>query len=95
MPASKHPNYKYFPEIGEEEYESYIGVPIMLHDLCVGVLVGQNKAQMQITPAEQTLFQIIALRLAGVLEVANTLDRPETSVHGKTRDKNLSGKRSF
>ncbi|MXW44249.1 MAG: GAF domain-containing protein, partial [Candidatus Dadabacteria bacterium] len=87
MPASKHPNYRYFPEIGEEEYESYIGVPIMLHDVCVGVLVGQNKTPMQITPAEQTLFQIIALRLAGVLEVANTLDRlkPPSMVKHETR----------
>ena len=87
MPASKHPNYKYFPEIGEEEYESYIGVPIMLHDVCVGVLVGQNKTPMQITPAEQTLFQIVALRLAGVLEVANTLDRlkPPSIVKHETR----------
>lgn len=75
MPASRHPNYRYFPEIGEEEYESYIGVPIMLHDVCVGVLVGQNKTPRRITPADETLFQIIALRLAGVLEVANTLDR--------------------
>ncbi len=87
MPASEHPNYKYFPEIGEEEYESYIGVPIMLHDVCVGVLVGQNRTPMQITPAEQTLFQIIALRLAGVLEVANTLDRlkPPSMVKHETR----------
>lgn len=75
MPASLHPNYRYFPEIGEEEYESYIGVPITLHDVCVGVLVGQNRTARQITPADETLFQIIALRLAGVLEVANTLDR--------------------
>ncbi len=87
MPASTHPNYRYFPEIGEEEYESYIGVPIMLHDVCVGVLVGQKKAPIQITPAEQTLFQIVALRLAGVLEVANTLDRlkPPSAVKHETR----------
>ncbi len=87
MPASTHPNYRYFPEIGEDEYESYIGVPIMLHDVSVGVLVGQNKAPVQITPAEQTLFQIVALRLAGVLEVANTLDRlkPPSAVKHETR----------
>ena len=75
MPASLHPNYRYFPEIGEEEYESYIGVPITLRDVCVGVLVGQNETARHITPADETLFQIVALRLAGVLEVANTLDR--------------------
>ena len=32
MPASKHPRYRYFPEIGEEQYESYIGVPILLQN---------------------------------------------------------------
>ena len=92
MPASKHSNYKYFPEIGEEEYESYIGVPIMLHDICVGVLVGQNKTPMRITPAEQTLFQIVALRLAGVLEVANTLDRLKLPSAVKRETRTYQGK---
>ncbi|MGH7885444.1 MAG: phosphoenolpyruvate--protein phosphotransferase [Thermodesulfobacteriota bacterium] len=78
MPASKHPSYKYFPEIGEEEYESYIGVPIILNNVCVGVLVGQNKDQRPINPAEETLFQIVSLSLAGLLEVADTLDRLKT-----------------
>lgn len=75
MPASKHPNYRYFPEIGEEEYESYIGVPIILHNRCAGVLVGQTRERRLINPAEETLFQIIASRLAGLLEVADTLER--------------------
>ncbi len=78
MPASKHPNYKYFPEIGEEKYESYIGVPIILHNRCVGVLVGQTMEKRLVNPAEETLFQIIASRLAGLLEVADTLDRLRT-----------------
>lgn len=78
MPASKHPNYKYFPEIGEEKYESYIGVPIILHNRCVGVLVGQTMEKRLINPAEETLFQIIASRLAGLLEVADTLERLQT-----------------
>lgn len=78
MPASEHPNYRYFPEIGEEEYESYIGVPIILNNKCVGVLVGQNKDLRTINPAEETLFQIVALSLAGLLEVADTLDRLKT-----------------
>ena len=43
MPASEHPSYKYFSEIGEEEFESYLGVPIILHNKCAGVLVAQTK----------------------------------------------------
>ena len=72
-PASTHPNYKYFPEIGEEQYESYIGIPIILHNKCVGVLIGQTIETRHINPAEETLFKIIASRLAGLLEVADTL----------------------
>lgn len=86
-PASEHPNYRYFPEIGEEEYESYIGVPIMLGEACAGVLVGQNRDHRHITPAEETLFQIVALGLAGVVEVADTFDRikPPSVVRHETK----------
>lgn len=87
MPASTHPNYKYFPEIGEEEYESYIGVPIVLNNRCIGVLVGQITDRRRINPAEETLFQIIASRLAGLLEVADTLERLRSGSpeHSRTR----------
>ncbi len=78
MPASEHPRYKYFPEISEEEYESYIGVPIILQNRCIGVLVGQTKEKRIINPAEEMLFEIIASRLAGLLEVADRLERLKT-----------------
>ncbi len=91
MPASKHPNYKYLPEIGEERYESYIGVPIVLHNRCVGVLVGQVKEKRLINPAEETLFQIVASKLAGLLEVADTLKRLKTSSSVEERMKTRQG----
>ncbi len=92
MPASKHPSYKFFPEIGEEEYESYIGVPIILNNNCVGVLVGQNKDKRPINPAEETLFQIVSLSLAGLLEVADTLDRLKTHSIVKHETRTYQGK---
>jgi phosphotransferase system enzyme I (PtsP) len=96
MPASAHPRYKYFEEIGEEEFESFIGVPIMLQNKCLGVLVGQTKEKRLINPAEETLFQIIASRLAGLLEVADRLDRvkPPSIIKHKTvtyQGKGVSG----
>lgn len=92
MPASEHPRYRYFPEIGEEEYESYIGVPILLQNRCIGVLVGQTKDQRLINPAEESLFQIIASRLAGLLEVADRLDRLKTPSIVKHETKTFQGK---
>jgi len=79
MPASHHPGYKFFPESGEKEYESYMGVPIVLHNKCMGVLVGQTSGIRAINPAERTLFQIITSRLAGLLEVADRLERLKPS----------------
>jgi phosphotransferase system enzyme I (PtsP) len=92
MPASHHPRYRYFPEIGEEEYESYIGVPILLQNVCLGVLVGQTKEKRLINPAEETLFQIIASRLAGLLEVADRLERLQTPSIVKHETKTYQGK---
>ena len=92
MPASKHPRYKYFPEIGEEEYESYIGVPILLQNRCIGVLVGQTKEKRAINPAEEMLFEIIASRLAGLLEVADRLERLKTPSIVKHETRTYQGK---
>lgn len=92
MPASHHPRYRYFPEIGEEEYESYIGVPILLQNSCLGVLVGQTKERRLINPAEETLFQVIASRLAGLLEVADRLERLKTPSIIKHQTKTYQGK---
>ncbi len=92
MPASHHPRYKYFPEIGEEEYESYIGVPILLQNKCIGVLVGQTKEKRVINPAEEMLFEIIASRLAGLLEVADRLERLKTPSIVKHETRTYQGK---
>jgi phosphotransferase system enzyme I (PtsP) len=92
MPASHHPRYRYFPDIGEEEYESYIGVPILLQNRCLGVLVGQTKEKRLINPAEETLFQIIASRLAGLLEVADRLERLQTPSLIKHETRTYQGK---
>src|SRR5919108_4319847 len=92
MPASHHPRYKYFPDTGEKEYESYIGVPILLHNRCLGVLVGQTKERRLINPAEETLFEIIASRLAGLLEVADRLERLQTPSLIKHETRTYQGK---
>ncbi len=92
MPASEHSHYKYFPEISEEEYESYIGVPIILQNKCIGVLVGQTKEKRAINPAEEMLFEIIASRLAGLLEVADRLERLRTPAIVKHKTRTYQGK---
>jgi len=73
VPASAHPRYKYFPDSGEWRFESYLGVPIILKRQCLGVLVAQLSDERAFQKGSDTLFEIIAHRLAGVLEVAGRL----------------------
>ena len=40
--AAEHPRFKYFPEAGEDRYESFLGVPIADRDELEGVLVVQT-----------------------------------------------------
>jgi phosphotransferase system, enzyme I, PtsP len=96
LPASKHPRYRFFPESGEQEYESYIGVPILLENKCLGVLVGQYQATITSHEAEEILFEIIASRLASVLVVGERLERLRRSDAGSgnltaKQGKGLSG----
>src|SRR5271165_220270 len=41
--AREHPRYKYFKESGEEEYRSFLGVPLIDRGVLQGVLVVQTK----------------------------------------------------
>jgi len=82
MPASANPRYKFFPESGEENFDSFIGAPILLKNHCFGVLVGQTSLKRFITSAEGNLFQVISARLAGVLDVVERLKRLKISSLG-------------
>src|ERR1700691_4447489 len=41
--ARNHPRYKYFQDSGEDEYRSFLGVPLIDRGLLQGVLVVQTK----------------------------------------------------
>jgi phosphotransferase system enzyme I (PtsP) len=92
MPASQHPDFKYFPDLGEDKYEVYMGVPILLQRKALGVLVAQTASTRPLLPAEQTLFEIVASRLAGLLEVADRLERLGTAPGAVSARKTLQGK---
>lgn len=80
IPASGHPSYKYFPDSGEWEFESYLGVPILHKQNCLGVMVAQLREEQEFSPSCETLFEIIAQRLSGALEVAGRLSTSRSSV---------------
>jgi signal transduction protein with GAF and PtsI domain len=50
--ASRHPRFRYFPEAGEDLYESFLGVPILDGARLLGVLVLQTFEQAHFDAAD-------------------------------------------
>ncbi len=65
--AQGHPNFVLFDKIGEEIYNSFLGVPILRAGDVLGVLVVQNRAQRIYTDEEVKSLEAIALVLADTL----------------------------
>jgi starch phosphorylase len=73
--ARNHPRFKYFSELGEDPYQSFLGVPLIDRGVLQGVLVIQT-VEPRIFP-ENEIRQLTeaANRVAPVVSEARTLDR--------------------
>ena len=65
--AQSHPKFAYFPETGEEIYQSLAGVPVMRADRLLGVLVVQNRSRRQYSDEEIETLETFAMVLAELL----------------------------
>ncbi len=68
--AWKDPRFKYFPELQEEQYESFLSVPIIAKDRTIGVINVRTASAHEYTPAQIHLLNTIAGQVAGALELA-------------------------
>jgi len=73
--AKNHPRFKYFKESGEEEYRSFLGVPLIDRGVLQGVLVVQTKESRSFRENEIRMLTEAASQLAPVVSEARTLDR--------------------
>ncbi len=65
--ASSHPNYFYLPETREEQYESFLGVPIIHHQNVLGVLVVQQVERRIFDSEEEAFLITLSAQLAGLI----------------------------
>ena len=70
-----HPRFKFFPESGEAEYRSFLGVPLIDRGVLQGVLVVQTKAPRVFSEDEIRMLTEAASEVAPVVSEARTLDR--------------------
>ncbi|MFO7602758.1 MAG: phosphoenolpyruvate--protein phosphotransferase [Gammaproteobacteria bacterium] len=69
--APEHPQYRYFPESGEEQFSGFLGVPIIHHRSVLGVLIVQQRRAEEFDEDHVTLLITIAAQLAGAIAHAD------------------------
>ncbi|MBN2712344.1 MAG: phosphoenolpyruvate--protein phosphotransferase [Planctomycetes bacterium] len=78
--ARSNPNFKFFSEIGEENFESFLAVPITRGVEKIGALVVQHEKKNYFTALDVATLRASASQLAGAIENARAL------IHLNTRN---------
>src|SRR6185369_2239966 len=65
--AQDHPAFSYRPETGEENYHSFLGVPVLRAGNTLGVLTVQNRARRTYSEEEEEALQTTAMVLAEMI----------------------------
>jgi phosphotransferase system enzyme I (PtsP) len=79
--AQEHPSFSYRPETGEENYHSFLGVPILRGGNTIGVLVVQNKVRRAYSEEEIEALQTTAMLVAEMIasgELRSIAKTPES-----------------
>jgi phosphotransferase system enzyme I (PtsP) len=71
--ASAHPKYHYLPGTGEEQYNSFLGVPIMHRRKVLGVLVVQQRDKRKFDESEEAFLVTLSAQLSGVVAHAKAI----------------------
>ncbi len=69
--ATRHPFFKFVPELHEEHFQAFLAVPILRGLTRVGVLVVQDPVPDYFDGNDMRALQAIAAQLATVIETAN------------------------
>lgn len=65
--AMSHPRFRYLPQIGEEPFHSFLGVPVIHHRIVLGVLVVQQRDERKFDESEEAFLVTLAAQLATLL----------------------------
>jgi len=83
--AKHNPNFRFFPGIGEERFESFLAVPILRGSVEIGVMVIQSEKKDYFSTEDIQVFRAITTQLAATIETARLLitlnDKKEKSPH--------------
>ena len=65
--ATVHPRFHLIPEIGEEAFHAFLGVPVIDHRQVLGVLVVQQRERRKFDESEEAFLVTLSAQLASVI----------------------------
>ncbi len=65
--ATLHPRFHLVPEIGEESFHAFLGVPVIDHRRVLGVLVVQQRERRKFDESEEAFLVTLSAQLATVI----------------------------
>lgn len=65
--AQSHPSFKYVPQVKEDRFRAFLGVPIIYRRQLLGVLVVQQREHRQFDESEESFMVTLATQLAAIL----------------------------
>jgi phosphotransferase system enzyme I (PtsP) len=90
--ASNHPRFHYLPEIGEEPFNAFLGVPVIHHRDVLGVLVVQQRDNRRFDESEEAFMVTLAAQLAGAIAHAQATGAvPRNPWRARHQYRNRSG----
>ncbi len=83
--ALAHPRFKFFPELGEEIYHSFLGVPVGEGVAAMGVLVLQSRRRRRFGEAEVSLLRSVAVQIRSLMHNAHLAERLQREEEARER----------
>jgi phosphotransferase system enzyme I (PtsP) len=76
--ARRHPRFKHYPEVKEDNYHAFLGAPIIHQRKVLGVLTLQQQHKRRFSEDEEAFLVTLAMQLA--VEIANAKARGSISL---------------
>lgn len=78
--AYKDPRFKYFPELKDEKFQSFLSVPMLAKNEVIGVLNVKTRAPRRYTPQQIRLLSAIAAQTAAAIDGARWQESMSTKL---------------
>ncbi|MEZ5553648.1 MAG: phosphoenolpyruvate--protein phosphotransferase [Pseudomonadales bacterium] len=80
--ATLHPRFHLVPELGEESFNAFLGVPVVHHRRVLGVLVVQQRERRKFDESEEAFLVTLSAQLATIIAHAEATGDMAKLFHG-------------